>query len=199
MTKCFKQDFNFIGVEMDEYYIKRTPKEEYKNIILKLIKNAAYAYFMKLKETHKKLDNVEYKELKMQTYLGSKLLNNKEKKLLYLLRSRCYEVKSNFKKMHKNDTQCRFGCLTQEDQNHALLECQPLIRKLKQNTVIEYSSIFSSLDKQLEAVKFLKYVDQIRDHMKNHILPGGCSQDPCKLDSIVPLNFAADLPLQWNE
>ena len=119
-------------------------------------------------------------------------MNKKEKKVLYILRSRCYEAKSNFKNMHKYDTQCRFCCLTEEDQNHALLECQPLIRKHKQNTVIEYSSIFLSLDKQIEAVKFLKYVDQIRDHMKNHILPGGCSQDPCKLDSIVLVDYAAD-------
>ena len=52
---------------------------------------------MSLKETHKKLDQVEYKELKMQDYLGSRLFNIKEKKLLYLLRSRCYDVKSNFK------------------------------------------------------------------------------------------------------
>ena len=52
---------------------------------------------MGLKETHKKLDQVEYKELKMQYYLGSRLLHNQEKKLLYLLRSRCYDVKSNLK------------------------------------------------------------------------------------------------------
>ena len=78
---------------MNEDYISRTPKEDYKNVIMKLIKNAAFQYFNKLKETHKKLDQVEYKELKMQKYLGSKLLSNKEKKLLYLLRSRCYNVK----------------------------------------------------------------------------------------------------------
>ena len=48
---------------------------------------------MGLKETHKKLDQVENKELKMQDYLGSILLNKKEKKLLYLLRSRCYDAK----------------------------------------------------------------------------------------------------------
>ena len=62
---------------------------------MKPIKSAAFLYFMGLKETHKKLDQVEYKELKMQYYLGSRLLNNQEKKLLYLLRSRCYDVKSN--------------------------------------------------------------------------------------------------------
>ena len=182
---------------MNEEYISRTPKGDYKNIIMKQIKNAAFLYFMGLKETHKKLDQVEYKELKMQEYLGSRLLNNKEKKLLYLLRSRCYDVKSNFKKMHRNNTHCRFGCLTIEDQIHALTKCQPLNLKHKLKINIEYSSIFSSLSNQEEAIKFFIYIDQIREHMKDHILPGGCSQDPCKFDSIVPLNFAADLPLQW--
>ena len=150
---------------------------------------------MQQKVTHKKLDQVEYKELKIQEYLKSRLLGNKEKKLLYTLRSRCYDVKYNFKKMHKNVTQCRFGCFTLEDQNHALLECQPLNTKHKQTTKIEYSSIFSSIDKQIEAIKFFTYVDQIREHMKDHILPGGSCQDPCKFNSIVLVNYATDLPL----
>ena len=96
--------------------------------------------------------------------------------------------------MHKNDIQCRFGCLTLEDQNHALLECQPLKSKHKQIKNMEYSSIFSSLSKQLEVIKFFEYVDQFREHMKDH-LPGGCCQDPCKFNSIVLVDYATDLPL----
>ena len=74
--------------------------------------------------------------------------------------------------MHKNNTQSRFGCLTIEDQNHALTKCQPLnlMHKLKIN--IEYSSIFSSLSNQEKSIKFVTYIDQIREHMKDHILPG---------------------------
>ena len=189
------KDFDFIGIDMNEDDIKRTSKEDYKNKMLNLIKNAGFKYFMQQKETHKKLDQVEYTELKIQAYLKSRLLSNKEKKLLYLLRSRCYDVKYNFKRMHKNDIQCRFGCLTPEDQNHALLECQPLNTKHKQIKNIEYSSIFSSLSKQLEAIKFFKYVDQWREHMKDHILPGGCCQDPCKFNSIVLVDYSTDLPL----
>ena len=110
------KDFDFIGIDMNEDDIKRTSKEDYKNKMLNLIKNADFKYFMQQKETHKKLDQVEYTELKIQAYLKSRLLSNKEKKLLYLVRSRCYDVKYNFKKMNKNDIQCRFGCLTPEDQ-----------------------------------------------------------------------------------
>ena len=69
--------------------------------------NTAFKYFLQQKETHKKLDQVQYKELQVQTYLRSVVLSNKEKKLLYLLRSRCYDVKSNFS-LHKNNAQCRY-------------------------------------------------------------------------------------------
>ena len=62
-------------------------------------------------------------------------------------------------KKHNNYTQYRFGCLTLEDKNHALLECQPLNTKHKQTTNIEYSSKFSSLSKQLEEIELFKYVD----------------------------------------
>ena len=97
--------------------------------------------------------------------------------------------------MHKNGTQCRFGCLALEDQNHAFIECQPLNTEHKKPTKIEYSSIFSRIDKQIEAIKFFKYVDHIREHMKDHILPGGHCQDPCKFNSIVLVGYATDLPL----
>ena len=48
---------------MGEEYLSMTPKEDY-NMFFKLIQNLAFSHFMQLKETHKKLDQVEYKELK---------------------------------------------------------------------------------------------------------------------------------------
>ena len=100
------------------------------------------------------------------------------------MRSRYYDVKYNFKKLHKNGTQCRFGCLALEDKNHALLQCQPLNTKHKQTPKIEYSSIFLRIDKQIKA-------------HPSHILPGGHCQDPCKFNSILLVDYATDLPLQW--
>ena len=102
---------------MNEEQISRTPKDEYKTCIMKHIRKSAFTYFINLKETHTKLDSVHYDNLEMQRYLGSKLLSNKEKKLLYLLRSRCFDAKANFKeKLFKDNLYCRFGCLVQEDQ-----------------------------------------------------------------------------------
>ena len=52
-------------------------------MILNLIKKAAFKYCMQQKETHKKLDQVEYKELKIQHNLKTCLLGNKKEAIIY--------------------------------------------------------------------------------------------------------------------
>ena len=77
-----EKDFTFLGTSMDEEKISRTPKEVYKTEILKQVRKSAFTYFLNLKETHSKLDSVHYDTLETQKYLGSKLINNKEKKVI---------------------------------------------------------------------------------------------------------------------
>ena len=77
-----EKDFNFLGISMNEEQISRTPKDEYKTLVMKHIRKSAFTYFLNLKETHTKLDSLHYDSLEIQRYLGSKLLSNKEKKLL---------------------------------------------------------------------------------------------------------------------
>ena len=74
-----EKDLNFMGISMNEEQISRTPKYEYKTLIMKHIRKSEFTYFINLKETHTKLDSVHYDKLKIQGYLGSKLLSNKEK------------------------------------------------------------------------------------------------------------------------
>ena len=76
-------------------------KIEYKKKGTEMVTKAAFKYFTKEKEGHKKVKDFEYKNLKIQPYLKSKLFNNEERNLLYSLRSKCHPSKYNFKKMHK--------------------------------------------------------------------------------------------------
>ena len=109
MVFTTKKDFVFIGAQINEDHIRKTPKEEYKKEIMKLIRTSAFTYCMNCKETHSKLDPIHYEKFEVQKYLCtyvhmyicSKLINNKHKKLLYLLRSRCFDAKYNFKKLFK--------------------------------------------------------------------------------------------------
>ena len=64
----------------------------------------------------------------MQPYLTSKLLNTREKKNLFSLRSRDYQVKTNMKSMYEEDMRCRL-CSEEdscEDERHIILHCSAL-------------------------------------------------------------------------
>ena len=179
--QSLKKDFEFIKVDMNEDSISQTPKSVYKKTIWSLVKKAAFEYFMNLKKTHTKLDNLTYTQLKPQAYMSSTHITQKQKELLYVLRSTCYGVKNNFKKLYKNDLTCRFGCTQNEDQYHAFTQCQPILHKLKYLGIIQYNDIFGSTHEQINTIGKLYNIDQLRNHiLKKHISPGGQDcQDPC--------------------
>ena len=93
-----EEDFRFIGIEMKEEEISSIPKSDYKDKIKALIRNAAFGSLREIKSKHKKLNNICYLSFQIQPYLTSSKFNNKERELLYLLRSNCYKSKINFKK-----------------------------------------------------------------------------------------------------
>ena len=84
------------------------------------VKKAAFDSYLKERDTLSKIKEVEYGEFKIQDYLTNKMLNRSERKLLYALRSRCYNAKQNFKSLYKNNMCCRFGCKVTETQEHSL-------------------------------------------------------------------------------
>ena len=112
---------------MDEEKISRTAKEQYKTEIKQLIQKAAFKYFTDIQSTHKKIRNIQYEALNIQTYLVDKSFSQKERKLLYLLRLHCHKSKFNFKKLFKNEILCRFGCSKIEDQIPTYMKFLPLI------------------------------------------------------------------------
>ena len=184
-------DFKFIGIDLKEEEICSRTKSEYKENIKSLIKIAAFQYFTERKSKHKKLDSITYPNFQIQPYLTSSFFNNKERELLYLLRSHCYNSKSNFRKLHRNSLECMFGCFNIEDQNHIFTNCQPIKSKLNITQSVNYEYIFGTLNEQQQVISTLMTIEETRVHMKQHLLPGGaCNQDPCKF-SIV-LDYAAD-------
>ena len=188
-----KSDFQFLNIDINEEQITATPKSEYSKNIEKLITKAVFSYYLALKQTHSKLNGVNYSELKIQPYLISNCLNNEEKQLLYNMRSNCHSSKMNFKKLHKNNTSCSLKCSQDEDQRHVFMQCQPIFKILEQSRIICYEDIFQPLRKQIVAIKCFIQIDQTRNHIKkNHLLPGGGNcQDPCTFGYIS--NGATDI------
>ena len=95
--EIIKKDFNFIGEELDEDFIKQTPKDIYSKYIKQKVQQAAFNSYIEIKEKSKtKMKNVKYLKFAIQEYLQSDIFNHEEKKLLFSLRSMCYPAKMNF-------------------------------------------------------------------------------------------------------
>ena len=150
---------------------------------------------MTLKETHSKLKDVTYSELQVQPYLSTNLLNNEQKELLYILRSKCHESKMNFSKMHKNNMKCVFGCSYVEDQKHAFLYCWPIVSQIENHHITQYDNIFGTLQEQVDTVEIFSNIQKRNKHTllmngTDKTLPGGQTPGPCTFNVI--LNGAAD-------
>ena len=96
--ELLKQDFDFIGVNMNEEKNSRTPKNRLKVEIKRLIQKTAFKYFTKIRATHQKIRDIKYEALKIQTYLVDNFFSSKERELLYILRSQCHKSNITLKK-----------------------------------------------------------------------------------------------------
>ena len=114
-----QKDFQFFGLNLTDEEIKVLPRFQYKKMVKNLVQKAAFAYLIEEKRHHSKLNDVTYSELKLQPYLQDCRFNKEERKLLTCMRSRCYNAKINFRKLHRNDFKCKLGC---ENQFHILTQ-----------------------------------------------------------------------------
>ena len=91
-----------------------------------------------------------------EKYLEDPRFSKSDVELLFALRSRMIDVKSNFSNKYGDDLACR-TCnvnVVIESQEH-ILKCDGLEDKLEKGKV-EYTDIFKSVDKQLEIVRVYK-------------------------------------------
>ena len=180
---------------MNEEEISSIPKSDYKNKIKALIRNAAFGSFLETKSKHKKLDNISYPSFQIQPYLTSSKFNNKERELLYLLRSHCYKSKINLKKTPQKRPSLHIWMFRCEDQNPIFTNCQPIRSQLNITENVKYENIFRTVQEQNHIMPTLMKIEEARKHMKTHFSPGGvCSQDLCKFSTL--LDYAADSNLR---
>ena len=172
--RLLENDFKFIDEQIDEDKIKSYTKEEYKKVIKKKVKDAAFKEYIKEKETHKKkLEHVKYERLELQPYLTNKQLTRREINLMHKLRSKCYQARLNFRKLNKKNLKCVLNCDQLDTQSHIFEECKPLRDKLKLEKVIKMEQIYGSLEEQTEAIKVYILIDETRTKMVKDFLPGG--------------------------
>ena len=108
------------------------------------------------KQRNTKLNEVKYSDLKPKPNLKDHMFSKEERTLLTSLRSRCYNAKSNFKKLYKNYLNCMLGCDLLEIQNHVFTQCN--FSEIPPNLV--YDDIFGDSIKQKEVITSLMLIEK---------------------------------------
>ena len=163
-----KSDFAYIGLKYDLNELRNTCKMQFKSKLKKLIENTAFKEYIKEKENMKKLENIRYSKLKMQSYIVSNELTNRQKQIIFRLRTNTFNVKLNLRKLHLDDLKCRKCFIIDESQEHVFTQCAKINGKMN---IEEYRSIFreSPIIKETArnidkiAQSWLQYLDSLED------------------------------------
>ena len=134
-------------------------KEQFKNLVKKKIKMLATEYLIGLRSKHSKSENLMHKNC-MKDYLKSDRLSVEEKKLLFSMKTRSTNVKTNFRNSYTN-LLCRLCQKPDEDECEIhLLKCDQIVKEKNIENIdkISYLDIFGTLEKQITAVKVWKKI-----------------------------------------
>ena len=99
-----------IMLDDDQLKSKFKTKDSFKNYLKRKGLKIAEINLRKLKNSHSKLDDIEFKELKCAQYLDDPRINQNEAMLLFKLRTRIYQVKTTFKTNFKNQFNFNLSC-----------------------------------------------------------------------------------------
>ena len=158
--KMINEDKEHLKISLSDDQIATMSKEKFRNLVKSATNNEAFKYLMKKKESHSKLNELDYSKLEIQDYLKTdNMLTDDEKCILFKFRVREIEVRVNYKNKY-NDLLCQL-CRKDSESQHHLLMCEELIKQcedLANNTVIEYEDIFDNIEVQVPAEKLLKNV-----------------------------------------
>ena len=172
-VELIKSDFQTIAVPFEEAEIINQSAPLYKSYIKTKVREAALKYLNTLKDTHSKIKHIEYESLQRQVYLTSPLFSNTDVNILFSLRSRMVECKSNFKNNYRdNNLLCPF-CSEEDDSQQHMLERKILGENLKTNSIarkkIVYGDLFKNVEKQKGVTQLFKEIIEIRKELEEDL------------------------------
>ena len=158
-TATVKTDLSDIGLSLDLDFIKSKSEFSFKTMIKRRVREYAFYTLLEKKESHIKLDNIFYSELKMQEYLKLKNMSAFEAKEIFSYRTRSANYSANYPGSDglKPCPLC-----------YLHLDCQPMAfqcPEIIKNVTIsgKYSEIFSS-DVPGEVAKTVTKIQKFRDN-----------------------------------
>ena len=158
-------DFEKLGIHMEDTHIENMSEYEYKKYIKKQIRLAAFTELEGIRSGHSKVSQNSYTGLeKPQPYIRNQNITSRQSSLLFSLRSKTVRgVKSNWSFMGEENTLCPI-CERHEDTQSHVINCPVMLSikpKLKEH--ILYEHIDGNIEQQIQLVgEYEKYLE-LRD------------------------------------
>ena len=167
MMKNEKEKYDILSTDEE---VSKMTKYRFKKLVEKKVNAYAFKYLKEKAQSHSKslriLEEVERNpKMRRPTYLRGNLLLKSDCQLLFELRSKMLDVKTNFSNLYDNDTSCRtctqVGAV--EDEDH-LLHCDAL-RSENMDQEVKFDFVFEDVEKQIRALKVFKAVIRKRNFL----------------------------------
>ena len=152
------QNLEELKISLTEYQIQNLSKSAFQKIVKESVRNAAFNYLIKLKNTHSKIAHISYETLKMQDYLEPSIFSADLAKFTFQCRSRMLAVGENYKN-GQNISICPVCIIPSElDSQLHLLKCSKLnINNIVGESSPAYEDLFcQNIEKKHIVADFLK-------------------------------------------
>lgn len=110
-----RADLDDLNIPGTLEYLKEISTVSFKDLVRKKCKDYALEKFLKLKTKHSKLDNLEYKEIRLQNYLELKDIDVEDSKILIGWRLRMTKLIANYGDSERKCPLCQAHYDSQED------------------------------------------------------------------------------------
>ena len=148
-TEQVKVDMEDFGLPLDLEKIAKKSVNSFKTELKKRAKEYAFFSFLEAKEEHSKLENLFYRDLKLQSYLFSDKVTVKEAQILFSYRTCMANYAGNYGQVKL----CPL-CSNHNDIQKMSFQCEKIKEKIRIQS--KYSNIFSE---NIEPVTVKNIVD----------------------------------------
>ena len=153
-----QEDLETLEIKLTEEKIQKLSNVSFKKLVNTAIKKEAFKYLLNIKNSHRKVLHIPYKNLEMQDYLLPSNISSEMAKFTFLCRSRMLAVGANFKEGRKNPfcPVCKIVTVY-DSQNHLMLCTKLNVNIVTIQQMPEYDDLFkSTLKKKMYVVKVLR-------------------------------------------
>ena len=167
-VKLLEEDKREFNLNLSDQEICAMSIVDYKKLVKTIVQNKIFLDLRHIQDKHTKIKHITYTSLvEPQSYFKSDIFNNKQRKLLYTLRSKSASgFKDNFH-CQFDSISCQLHCQGQEDSQEHLLSCQSVISCLSEGNQqllnsVKYSDLFGTLEEQLRITNTFLILIRVR-------------------------------------